>query len=160
MKHSERKYRVKDFKSIKQKLADLQAQKIKQAITTHYYARLVGNDVIKLVHYGDRDEIHKLEEANGTFTLTECIPVANIDSGLKWLKQRGYMETSKIKMAYDEYSYKGGIVGLYIINDVLYSVILDYPPKQRTLIEKQLNLDKAEIIDMPYNKYIEKNYSS
>ncbi|HLC91738.1 MAG TPA: hypothetical protein VJC09_01670 [Candidatus Saccharimonadales bacterium] len=157
MKHSERKYRVKDFKAIKQKLTDVHAQKIKQAVTTHYYAQLIGNDVIKLVHYEDRDEIHKLKEANGAFTLTDRIPVVNAESGLKWLKQRGHTETSKIIMAYEEYSYKGGIVGLYVINDDLYSVILDYPPRQFVLIEKQFNLDKAEVIDMPYNKYIQNN---
>ncbi len=55
-----------------------------------------------------------------------------------------------------DYEYKEGIVGLYVINDFLYSVILDFPEGAHSSIEHELDLEKAEPIDVPYNKYLEK----
>lgn len=54
-----------------------------------------------------------------------------------------------------DYDYKGGIVGLYIINDDLFSIILDFPPGEHEVIASELGMEAAEVIDLPYNKYLE-----
>ena len=55
-----------------------------------------------------------------------------------------------------DYEYKNGLVGLYIVDDFLHSVILDFPEGQHEEIEKELGLDTAEVISVPYNKFLEK----
>ena len=57
-------------------------------------------------------------------------------------------------MAYTDYDYRDGVVGLYTINDFLYSVILDYPQGQHEMLAAKFGLQKAELIDVPYNKYL------
>ena len=111
--------------------------------------------MVKLVEYSDRTEIHKLESSNGKFTLTETIPVKNVKAGLNWLKAKGYDNVGLVTMDDTDYEYKGGIVGLYVINDFLYSVILDFPEGVHSLIEHELGLTSAEPINIPYNKYLE-----
>ena len=59
-------------------------------------------------------------------------------------------------MAYTDYDCKGGIVGLYLINDFLYSVILDFPDGMHEIMEKEFGLDKSKVINIPYNKLLEK----
>ena len=59
-------------------------------------------------------------------------------------------------MANCDYEYKNGNVGLYIIDDFLYSVILDFPEGQHKVVEKELGLNAAELINIPYNKLLEK----
>lgn len=155
MKHQEKKYRVDSFAKV-QKILDESGAKGKETIvTTHYYARKEGNDVVKLVEYSDRNEIHILEESNGKFSLKEKIPVENTDAGLQWLKDKGYGTVDLVKMEYTDYEYKGGIVGLYVINDFLYSVILDFPSEQHEEMEKEFGLKAADVVSLPYNKFLE-----
>lgn len=71
MKHSEKKYLVDDLYGVKEKLKQLGAKKSKTIYSVHYYARQPGNDVTKLVHYSDRDEVHILKETGGTYALVE-----------------------------------------------------------------------------------------
>ncbi len=61
MKHQEKKYRVDNFTDVLKKLNDLDAKENKRSISKHYYTHSDGNDVIKLVEYSDRIEIHKLK---------------------------------------------------------------------------------------------------
>lgn len=155
MKHIEKKLRVDSFVSVKKKLAELGAKKVNHAVESHYYAQTNDNNVTKLVQYDTKSEIHLLSETNGTFALTESIPTKDAEAGLKWLRDKGHTKTTTVKMDYDEYAYKDGIVGLYLINDSLHSIILDFPPEKYKAIEKDLGLEKAEVITVPYNKYLE-----
>lgn len=88
--------------------------------------------------------------------MTEQKQVAGKKQGIDWLKSRGYINADSVKMAYAEYEYKNGTVGLYTIDDLLHSVILYYPPNEHNEMEKEFGLEKAEVIKLPYNKYLEK----
>lgn len=156
MKYAEKKYRVDDFVAVKRKLETFGAKKENQVTTTHYYARHEGNNVTKLVEYDDHNEIHILQESKGKFTLKENTPVKNVEAGLKWLRDKGYTTLDVVKMVYVDYRYKEGTVGLYVINDFLHSVILDFPEQQHDVIEKQFGLSTAEVISIPYNKYLQR----
>ena len=78
------------------------------------------------------------------------------EKGLRWLKDKGYKMVDIVKMAYTDYEYKDGIVGLYMINDFLYSIILDFPEGQHERFEKEFGLSPNNVISLPYNKYLEK----
>lgn len=156
MKHQEKKYRVDSFDLVLNILNKNNARKEKEVINTHYYAQKEDNGVVKLVKYSDRNEIHILDEIDGKYILKQKIPMENTESGLKWLKEKGYKAVDIVKMAYTDYEYKSGIVGLYTINDFLYSIILDFPEGEHNDIEKEFGLNPSNVINIPYNKYLEK----
>lgn len=153
-KPQEKKYRVSSFAPVYAFLLAQQSQKIKTVDSTHYYGDHEGNDVEKCVEYPDRCEIHILKEEGGTFTLTEHRQITSKQEGFAWLRERGYTTASIVHMQYEEYAYKGGTVGLYTINNSLLSVILYYLPGELDAIEKDLNLQDAEVIRVPYNIYL------
>lgn len=155
MKHQEKKYRVSSFAKIEKILKEIGAKKQKTVVSTHYYAQRQGNDVVKLVQYDDRYEIHILEESNGKFTPKEKIQVKDTQAGLQWLRNKGYKAVDLVKMENTDYEYKSGVIGLYTINDFLHSVILYFPPEQCVIVEKELGLENAEVISIPYNKLLE-----
>ncbi|MBI5018668.1 hypothetical protein HZB58_00120 [Candidatus Gottesmanbacteria bacterium] len=156
MKLQEKKYRVDSFSTVLNLLNQKGAKKIKDIVSTHYYGVHQGNDVEKLVEYPDRWEIHVFKETGGKFVNGEQVLVANKAAGLAWLKAKGYEKVNIIKMNYSEYGYKNGVIGLYIINDFLNSIILTYLPNQHKSMEKEFYLENTEIISKPYNKYLEK----
>lgn len=155
MEHQEKKYLVDSFADIEKILKHVGAKKGKEVVAIHYYGQHKGNDVEKFVEYEDRCEIHILKESNGRFTLTEHSPIPDKEAGIAWLKSRGYTTANIVKMAYTEYEYKNGTVGLYIIDDFLHSVILYYPPGAHEAIEKEFGLQTAKVISVPYNKLLE-----
>lgn len=155
MKHQEKKYKVDSFEEILKKLSELDAKPSPEKTTMHYYATIPGNDVVKLVSKADRNEIHLLKETDGKFDLTENIPVESVDAGLEWLESHGYQRVGKVKMINTNYEYKTGLVGLYIIDDWLRSVILDFPEGDHETMEKEFDLQNTEVIKLPYNKYLE-----
>jgi len=156
MEQQEKKYLVNSFTDIERKLQDVDAQIIKQVVSTHYYGQHEGNDVEKFVEYADRVEIHTLKESNGQFTMTGHRPISDKLAGFAWLKNRGYKTANIVKMDYTEYTYKNGTVGLYTIDDALKSVILYYPPNEHAPIENEFGLGTAEVIAVPYNKYLDR----
>lgn len=155
MIHLEKKYLVESFDNIRKKLLEIGVKKIRDVTSIHYYGMHDGNDVEKFVAYPDRIEIHILKESDGKFVLTEHRAIADKDQGFLWLKDRGYTMANIVSMDYEEYAYQGGIVGLYVIDGFLYSVILDFDSDQLTIKEKEFGLQNAEIISIPYNKYLE-----
>lgn len=155
MERQEKKYRVESFAPTQQHLTEKGAEAGPAIVATHYYGVHEGNDVEKFVEYADRCEIHVLKEQDGKFTMTEDRKIANKDEGIAWLKSRGYTTANIVKMDYMEYSYNDGTVGLYTIDDFLRSVILYYPSNQHDALEKEFGLQSAEVIRVPYNKYLE-----
>jgi hypothetical protein len=155
MKHQEKKFLVASFDDIKKWLNQVGANRLETANSTHYYAQVDGNDVVKLVDHDGRCEIHSLKESDGKFTLTDRIPVSDVSAGLAWLRDKGYKSCTKVKIIHTDYEYSGGLVGLYIVNDFLYSVILDFPADKHAPMEKQFGLEHAEQITIPYNKILE-----
>jgi len=155
MKYQEKKYQVESFEQIRKVLDKLGVKKSKEAVTNHYYGQHEGNDVTKLVEYKDKNAIHILKEKDGKFDFVESIPVESVKAGLKWLKDKSYKVVNLVKMANEDYEYKGGQVRLYTIDDWLRSVILDYPEGEHEAIAKEFGLDKAEVIEIPYNKQLE-----
>lgn len=155
MKHQEKKYRVDSFDQILKKLQELDCNQVGRSISTHYYAKRADNNVTKLVEKTDRYEIHVLEEDAGRFTLKENIVVDSNQAGLKWLEKSGFTDLTVVKMDHTDYEYKGGLVGLYTINDELFSVILDFPSGQHETIAADFGMEAAEVIVLPYNKYLE-----
>ena len=136
MHHIEKKYRLDSFIQALALLKEKGAHAVKRVVNTHYYAQKEGNDVVKLIEYADRNEIHILAESQGKYTLTEKIPMQSREAGLQWLKEKGYKVVDIVKMDYTDYEYDGGVVGLYLINDFLHSLILDYPEGQHEKKEK------------------------
>jgi len=155
MKYQEKKYKVDSFVTISKLLNEKGAKNEKEVVTMHYYTQQPNNEVVKLVEYDNHNEIHILTESNGKYLLKQKIPVLTTEAGLKWLKDKGYKIVDLVKMVYTDYEYKNGIVGLYVINDFLYSVILDFPEGQRKTIENEFGLSNIEIINIPYNKLLD-----
>lgn len=154
MKNQEKKYRIDSFSKIQKVLDKIGVKKTKKNVTTHYYARQESNDVVKLVKYIDRSEIHVLKESQGRYSLKENVRVENIEAGLRWLKDKGYKTVNILKMVNTDYKYKKGVVCLYVIDDFLYSVILDFPQGFHEAVEKEFGLDTAEVISVPYDKFL------
>jgi hypothetical protein len=155
MKLQEKKYLVRSLTAIQKILKEKGAIKRQEVVSTHYYGQHEGNDVEKFVEYEDKYEIHILKESSGRFIMMEHRPIADKDAGFLWLKSKGYKNAGVVKMAYAEYDYKNGTVGLYTIDNFLYSVILYYPPSQHKAIEKEFGLQNAEVIAISYNNYLE-----
>ncbi len=155
MKHQEKKYQVDSFAEIERILKKVGAKKGKTVVSTHYYAQQQGNNVVKSVEYANRNEIHILKESKGKFTLREKIQLENTQTGLRWLQNKGYTAVDLVKMENTDYEYKGGVVGLYIIDDFLHSVILDFPHRQCMMVEKELSLETTKVISVSYNKLLE-----
>lgn len=153
-KHTERKYKVDSFDEIVQKLSELDVTQLPTSESHHYYAKQDSLDVVKLVVSLDQSEIHVLKEEDGAFTLTDRIPVKDKDAGITWLKDHGFNDITHIKMVHSDHAYDGGIVGLYVINDKLKSVILDYPLEKQAGMARLFGLEKAEVIEQPYNLYL------
>jgi adenylate cyclase class IV len=153
-KHVEKKYKVDSFDKILQKLNELGAKKLNTTESNHYYGEQDTLDATKLIVYSEKCEIHVLKEDNGSFKLINNIPVKDKKAGITWLKTRGFDKITHLKMLYTEYKYDQGIVGLYFINDILYSVILDYPIKEQPTMCKLFGLENAEVIEKPYNQYL------
>src|SRR3989339_49238 len=156
MKQQEKKYRVDSFTKVLEILSKNNAKKKQEIINIHFYTQKEGNDVVKLVKYRDQNEIHILDEIDGKYILKQKIPMKSTEEGLRWLKDKGYKMVDIIKMTYTDYEYKGGIIGLYTINDFLFSIILDYPEGQHEIFEKEFGLTKENVISLPYNKFLEK----
>ena len=152
---TEKKYRVTSFENIKKLLKEVDAQQIRKIVSTHYYGRGTGNDVEKFVVYPDHAEIHVLKESDGKFTLTENERILDKAAGFGWLRKEGYATADVVNMECTEYAYKDGTIGLYILNSSVYSIILYYSGDKHELIEKELDLDTAEEIGIPYNKYLQ-----
>lgn len=155
MNRQEKKYRIKSFTEILKLLKETGAKKVKETTTTHYYGEHTGNDVEKFVEYDDRCEIHILKETQGRFVLTKREKISNKSEGLQWLKDHGYSICNIVKMTYSEYKYKSGMIGLYVVEDFIYSVILYYPLTQHEEMEKVFGLTETEVIEVPYNKYLD-----
>lgn len=156
MNRLEKKYRVERLASTKAKLEQLGIKPYEDVTSTHYYARRADNDVVKLVAYSDRNEIHTLrQEPTGTFKLVSNLAMPSRKAGLLWLKEQGYSTLDVVTMRYATYRYQGGLIGLYIINDTLYSVILEFPARLHDAMEQTLGLQNAEVITAPYNKCLE-----
>jgi hypothetical protein len=155
VKLQEKKYRVENFAAVEDRLAILNAEKVGESSSTHYYAPQPDNDVVKIVEHSDHCEIHKLSEANGKFTLTDRISLKDLNEGLGWLRDNDYDEAAVVSMSHTDFAYRGGIVGLYVINDFLRSVILDFPSGQHDAVAQELAIGGAEVIEVPYNKYLE-----
>lgn len=156
MKPQEKKYRVESFERIHKKLDEVGAKKMHEITSVHYYGVHDGNDVEKFVVYPNRCEIHSLKESNGKFTMMEHFRVSDKDAGFAWLRGRGYNSANIVDMDYTEYTYQDGTVGLYIIDGFLHSVILYYPGDMLDEMENEFGLQRAEVISIPYNKYLEK----
>ena len=56
--------------------------------------------------------------------MKEHAVIVNKNAGIAWLKNRGYKIANIVRMDYTEYAYSDGTIGLYILDDDLYSVIL------------------------------------
>lgn len=155
MKLQEKKYLVDSFNSIQKILKSKKAPKVNHVTSTHYYGQHSGNDVEKFVEYFDRFEIHVWKEVQGKFIMTDHSKIADKKEGIDWLKKRGFTKANVVKMEYSEFAYKDGTVGLYILDDFLYSVILNYPEGKHEKIEKELGLTKYKVITIPYNKFLD-----
>lgn len=151
----EKKYLVDSFATIQKLLKAKKAPKVRHVTSTHYYGQHKGNDVEKFVEYLDRFEIHVWKDTDGKMTMIEHSPIPDKEAGFNWLKKRGFNKSNIVKMDYTEYAYKDGTVGLYTIDDFLQSVILSYPAGKHEVIEKELRLEKAKVITVPYNNLLE-----
>jgi hypothetical protein len=151
----EKKYIVESFSAVTKALDVFGAQRGHESTSTHYYAQVSGNNVVKLVESPTKCEIHELSESGGRFELTKRIPVPNVKTGLEWLGSHGFHKVSVVRMRHFDWKLGDGIVGLYVINDALHSVILEYSAGRHEGVARELGLDGAETIEQPYNKYLQ-----
>lgn len=154
MHYQEKKYRINSFKLITSQLELLNLKPWKHSTSIHYYANQASNDVTKIIEYQARAVIHILDETRGRFILREKIPIENVEAGKIWLKNHGFNKISIVTMRHTDYEYAAGTIGLYTINDWLHSVILKYPAGQHEIIEGDFGLEDAEVISLPYDKYL------
>jgi hypothetical protein len=154
-KLQEKKYRVESFRPVLAALKKLGTMATKVDESIHYYAGQDGDDVLKLVVHDDTAEVHKLKARSGSFELVGKLPMTNAKAGLAWLRQEGYKKLDVVIMQSVDYRYKGGTIGLYTVNNDLYSVILAYPAGEHSAIAGALGLGDAEPITIPYNKYLQ-----
>jgi hypothetical protein len=154
MQPQEKKYRVNSLAPILEIIRQKNLPHIKYVRSTHYYGEHTGNDVEKFVEYPDRIEVHVLKESGGTFTLVDHFPLSSKEEGFAWLKNKGYTTANIITMEYDEYEYDGGLIGTYLIDGFLPSVILYYPGGKHEPVAALFGLTDAPRIDTPYNKYL------
>ncbi len=118
MKHQEKKYLVSSFEGVRRRLRELGAVPRPSVATTHYYVATPGTDVVKLVDYGDRVEIHVLEKTDdGKFNLTERRAMESREAGLAELADRGFDEADVVRMEDESYDLDGGEVALYTIDE-------------------------------------------
>jgi hypothetical protein len=155
MATQELKFRVDSFASVERKLGELGAERVKHSESSHYYVPLPGNGVLKLVVKPGRAELHELSERQGKFELVKNVPMHTLRNGLKSLKKRGFDRVGLVHMAHTDYRLRDGIVGLYIINGHLKSVILDFPSGEHDQVRRILGMDGSELIEIPYNKYLQ-----
>lgn len=155
MIHQEKKYLVDSFIQIRTLLDSVGAKKTRDVTSIHYYGEHESNDVEKFVEYPDHLAIHILKESDGTFTLLESIPITSKDDGLAWLKLRGYTIANIVRMIYSEYAYNNGKIGLYTIDGIVHSVILDFPVSHLKSMETKFGLESSEVISLPFNKYLQ-----
>lgn len=154
MQSQEKKYRVKSLAPILAVIRQKNLPHVKHVQSTHYYGEHSGNDVEKFVEYPDRVEVHVLKESDGTFTLVDHFPLSSKEEGFAWLNKRGYTTANIVTMEYDEYEYEGGTIGTYLIDGILPSVILYYPPGKHEAVAETFGLADAPVIDVPYNTYL------
>lgn len=154
MTKQEKKYQVNSLIEFSDKLINNGASRGKTRTSTHYYGQQESSDVKKLVVYDDRLEIHILKSIRGKFELIKTVPVANKQAGLTWLKERGFNKLDLIEMKYTNYSYKDSVVGLYNVNGIIDSIIVECESKLHASIEKDLGLEGCKVLTSPYNKQL------
>ena len=123
--HSEQKYRVDSFDNILPCLRNLAVTSPIEGTSYHHYTRRPGNDVLKLVVTGGAASIHRLGEHEGRFQLEEAWPVADRTTGFGWFREQGFAELDGVEMSHSKYRHGDGIVGVYVIDGWLRSVMVD-----------------------------------
>lgn len=151
----EKKYRVDTFDRIRRILDSKNLVSSNKNTTYHYYGHQAGNNVTKLVKYSDKQEIHILEESDGIFSLKEIIPVNSVEEGLEWLRSHGFSQIDDVKMQSESYEFMGGLVRLYLIDDWLHSIILSHEGEVLQEVEQELGLTHDDVIEQPYNEYLD-----
>jgi len=150
----EKKFRVSTFEPILAYIQQCHIPSTLEVRTTHYYAQLPTEDTLKIINYGDRVEIHRLTTTHGLHSLDEVIPLQSVEDGLQWFHARGYDKLDVLAMHDREFEFKGGGFALYTINNTVCSIILGYPEEDLASMEQALGLQSAEVISVPYNKYL------
>lgn len=151
---SEMKFKVDGFANVVGAIKQAGGKPTGTHSSRHYYANQPGNSVLKLVVSGGESAIHHLQEHDGTYRMVEQIPVSGAAAGLKWLADNGTSMIEEVQMTHTDFELDGGVVGLYLINDELNSVILDFPPQRHDEVAAWLGLAGAERITIPYNAYL------
>lgn len=154
MQPQEKKYRVKSLAPIFEIIRQKNLTHIKHVTSVHYYGEHTGKDVEKFVEYPDRIEVHTLKETDGKFTLVDHFSLPDKNAGFAWLKEKGYKTANIVTMEYDEYAYENGVIGTYLIDGFLPSIILYCPPSLHDTSAKMFDLDHAEVITVPYDTYL------
>ncbi len=155
MQHQETKYLVDSFLPFIDFFAAHNINPQEPKTTHHYYGRQPGPGVTKLVDYGDHQEIHILSEKDGQFKLSSALPIASVELGLEWLRQHGFTSIDHIQMTATDYAYKQGRVRLYLLNNEVHSIILDYPVGQELEVAVELGLTEQQLLRVPYNVYLQ-----
>lgn len=154
MKPQEKKYLVDSLGPIERNVHAIGLPKVNDEVATHYYGQQEGTDVTKFVVYPNRVETHTLKDHHGTFAYGDSQVLANREAGFDWLQAKGFSFVDVVKMDYETYEYKGGTIGLYVINDELRAVILMYPPEQHTDVATEFGLDGVVVLTQPFNTYL------
>lgn len=143
-------YLVDDFAPVEDRLQALGAADLGEHVSLHYCAH-VESGSLKVVKRETGWDITEMAEEDGQFEVVSQKSIGNKDEGFAVLRERGFNEVEVVEMNYHEYDLKGGIVGLYVLNKLIKSVVIDYPEGEHVEIKKELLLDDAQKINMSFS---------
>lgn len=149
---SEEIFAVDDLAATHELLKKVGAKDLGEHVSRHYYAKGAHSGTLKVVERESGYELTKMNDRDGRFSVDEKTLIDSKEAGFTLLRAKGFTEVEYVEMKYHDFAYKGGIVGLYVINDVLRAVVTDYPTESlQNEVQHELLLDSKERITRAFN---------
>lgn len=149
----EQKYHVDNMDDIESCLHDLGADFDGEHTSTHYYAP-TNEGVKKVVQRKSGFYFVEMSQKNGRFEVFSQHKLPSLVSGYQTLKTQGFKEVDVVEMKHRDYRLRNGIVGLYVINGNLPSIIIDFPDGSHEKVEHELGLKLSMRINDPFSRIL------
>lgn len=147
----EKKFLVESLDSVLDKLQQLGAKASPGVSSHHTYADTEGPEIVKMVESGGNIWVHEMADRGGTFELVKTTPVDSKEAGLELLNLLKPTNIQTLKIDYINYYLENATIGLYTLNDSIYSVIIYSDPNYHDKLAKKLGLNNVETIEVPFN---------
>lgn len=143
-------FETDDLDSFRRKLEALGATDLGEGTSRHYYAD-VGKGTLKVVERDTGWEITEMTGEDGRFVVSSKQSLVDKQRGFSILRSKGHTKVEFVEMKFHDYEYDGGVIGLYVINEVLSAIVIDYPPESLDGIVGELKLNKLKQIKESFN---------